>query len=372
MKLKNTILGLIGSRLAGDPFYARLHVTHRCDYRCRMCGQRDRVKDRPAELSLRQLGRVAERLAELGARHVVITGGEPFIRPDLHKLVDVLNRLGFSIRVQTNGGPLVTEEKLKRCAQAGLRDLSVSIDTLDEALQNSICQSRDVVPNALKTLGMARRILSRGITQANVVASPHNFEQLPSLVRYFHERGIYTYITPAMISPPSADGDGYLFRGRADDFRGELIGSELRERVIGELVMMRRRGYALTNSARFLEDYRRHLAGQSNGWRCEAGLLSLDVLPDGTVAICKEKHPFGHILDDDFMVAFRGEEYRRHARRTAESCAGCFYGEYREPQYVVHSPAVLWEWARQWIRNYRRGMRFNERKEARKQPVDSR
>src|ERR1035437_7439951 len=82
MKFINTAVGILSARLARRPFYVRFHITHRCNYRCRMCGLHQR-EDRGEELSAPQVHAVARRLAELGARHVVITGGEPFMCPDL-------------------------------------------------------------------------------------------------------------------------------------------------------------------------------------------------------------------------------------------------------------------------------------------------
>src|SRR5450759_3190048 len=144
MKLLNTAAGILSARLTRRPFYARFHITHRCNYRCRMCGFHP-LEDKDKELSAPQIRAVARRLAAFGARHVVITGGEPFMRPDLPEAIAAFTEQGFSVRVQTNGGPQVTYARLHACVRAGLQDLSVSIDTLDRSLQESICDTRGVV-----------------------------------------------------------------------------------------------------------------------------------------------------------------------------------------------------------------------------------
>ena len=169
MKILNTAAGVLGARFLGRPFYVRFHLTHRCNYRCRMCGLRE-LADEERELGIPQIETVARRLAELGARHAVITGGEPFLRSYLPEVVAAFAGRGFSVRIQTNGGPQVTRERLEACRNAGLRDLSVSIDTMDSDLQDTICGVRGAVGNALRTLGLAADILPRGISQANIVA----------------------------------------------------------------------------------------------------------------------------------------------------------------------------------------------------------
>jgi MoaA/NifB/PqqE/SkfB family radical SAM enzyme len=361
VEIRNTALGILSSRLRGRPFYVRFQVTRRCNYRCRMCGQ---DHDRGDELAGKDMEAVASRLAALGARHLVLTGGEPFLRSDLPEIIAVFRARGFSIRVQTNGGPQVTEEVLARCVEAGLRDVSVSIDTLDRGLQDDICRARGVRDNALRTLSMARRLLPDSLSLANVVASSYNFDELPTLVRRFHSMGVYTYITPVMIAAEeSGEDDDYRFRAQVAEFavrRGRDVRSL---HVVDELIALRRTGHGLTNSTRHLRDYRKYLETGVCTWRCEAGVLGLDVFPDGGVGICKEKPAFGNILDSGFVEAYAGGSFGEQNRSTATACSGCFYGEYREPQYAIRSSRVVAEWAVDYARTFRHGMRFNPRAE---------
>ncbi|MGZ5427480.1 MAG: radical SAM protein [Thermoanaerobaculia bacterium] len=354
MQVRNTALGILASRLRGRPFYVRFQVTRRCNYRCRMCGQ---DRERGDELPAKEIEVVARRLAGIGARHLVLTGGEPFLRPDLPEIIAIFRRHGFSIRVQTNGGPQVREAGFARCVEAGLRDVSVSIDTLDPALQDDICQARDVGNHALRTLLMARRFLPDSLSLANIVASSYNFDELPALVRHFHAMGVYTYITPVMIATEES-GD-YRFRANGAEFMVRHGSDAHRMRVLDELIALRRSGHGLTNSTRHLRDYRRYLETGVCAWRCEAGALGLDVFPDGGVSICKEKPRFGNILDPAFVETYTRGAFRKRNQITAAKCSGCFYGEYREPQYAIRDSSVLAEWVLDYFRTFRHGMRFN-------------
>ncbi len=360
MKLINTALGLATSKLTGNPFYIRYQVTYRCNYACRMCGQRQIDLGTVKELPIAEIRQMAAKLAHLGARHVVLTGGEPFMRKDLPEIIAAFSEHNFSVRVQTNGGPQLSYKRLAECVTAGLNDLSVSIDTLNKPIQDDICQREGVVNHALQTLEYARELLPNGISQANIVASKFNFEELPSLVRFFHEKGIYIYITPVMIiSEMDILEDGYQFRCQDESFEIDGLSSETHERVINELLQLRRDGFGLTNSSHFLRSYLTWLEQRDHSWKCEAGSISLDILPDGSVSVCKEKEPFGNLLDPGFEERFHSREYRQYARKVSATCSGCFYGEYREPQYVLRNNAVLWEWVRDWFRIFRFGMRYN-------------
>ena len=354
MKLLNTLAGLLGSRFLGRPFYARFHVTYRCNYRCGMCGVHGREGEYP-ELPLKDIATVAERVRWLGARHVVLTGGEPFLRRDLPQIVAEFSRRGFSVRIQTNGGPQVTREALAAVAAAGAQDISVSVDTLDVELQDEICRGKGVVGNALRTLDLARGLLPAGMSLANMVASRHNFFELPALVEHFHRRGIYSYITPVMVGHESDPG-GYLFR--SDDRSFVSAPSEIvrRDAVIDALIELRVRGRGLTNSVRHLEDFRRFLSTRRCDWQCDAGRYTIDVRPDGRVSACKEKPPCADILAHDFPALVRSGEYLARVSAATNGCGGCFYGEYREPSYAIRDTAVLREWLAIWLRVYRRGM----------------
>jgi MoaA/NifB/PqqE/SkfB family radical SAM enzyme len=356
MKVTNTAMGILGARFLRRPFYARVHVTYRCNYRCRMCGIEDIRKDFD-ELDGDAFDRAAGRLRELGARHVVLTGGEPFLRKDLAGIVGSFARRGFSIRIQTNGGPQVTRERIAEVARAGAADLSVSVDTLDGALQDQISGGRETVSHALRTLELALELMPRGMSLANIVASPHNFAELPALVRHFGASGVYTYITPAVVvAEAPRDGGAYLFRSQDASFAFAGLAPETRDAVIDDLVALRRQGWGLTNSTRHLRDFQRFLATGDSLWPCASGTFALDVRPDGRVSACKEKPPLGHILDPAFGAFYRSEEFRRLAAAQAGACSGCFYGEYREPAYAIRDTAVLREWIAEWLRTFRKGM----------------
>ena len=356
MKITNTAWGILGSRLLRRTFYARVHVTYRCNYSCRMCGI-ESIRPQFHELETEAYEAIAGQLRALGARHVVLTGGEPFLRSDLPAIVDAFARRRFSVRIQTNGGPHVTRERVAAVARAGASDLSVSVDTLDGNLQDWVSGASGTLTHALRTLDLALELMPRGMSLANIVASPHNFAQLPGLVRYFGERGIYTYITPAMVAAAGAGAHGqHLFSGEDATFGFANIPQDVRDVVIDELVALRRRGWGLTNSTRHLRDFQRSLASGSSAWACASGTFTIDVRPDGSVSACKEKPPLANILDPGFARFYRSDGFREQAAEQARSCSGCFYGEYREPAYAIRNPSVLAEWVVRWLRSFHRGM----------------
>ncbi|UCH38693.1 MAG: GTP 3',8-cyclase MoaA [Gammaproteobacteria bacterium] len=114
--------------------YLRFSVTDRCDLRCKYClpkGFRD-FSESAETLTTGEIEHIVSLFAQLGVRHVRITGGEPLVRKNIDHLVSRLARVpGVSdLSLSTNGVRLSRfAGKLKR---AGLHRLNVSLDTLDD------------------------------------------------------------------------------------------------------------------------------------------------------------------------------------------------------------------------------------------------
>src|SRR5262245_29735437 len=87
-----------------------------------------------AVLTFEEIARLARVFAGLGVEKVRLTGGEPLLRRDLDRLVGMLAQIPGvrDLTLTTNGSRLV--EEASRLRQAGLRRLTVSVDSLDDKI----------------------------------------------------------------------------------------------------------------------------------------------------------------------------------------------------------------------------------------------
>ncbi len=114
----------------------RVSVTDRCNFRCRYCMPREhfdqehRYLPRAEILSFEEIARVVGSLVPLGLRKVRLTGGEPLLRSELHKLVALLREQqpALEIALTTNGSLLAKQAQALH--DAGLNRLTVSLDSL--------------------------------------------------------------------------------------------------------------------------------------------------------------------------------------------------------------------------------------------------
>ncbi|MGH6835952.1 MAG: GTP 3',8-cyclase MoaA [Methylocella sp.] len=135
-----------------DPFgraisYVRVSVTDRCDMRCVYCMSEDmNFLPKRDLLTLEELDRLCTAFVSRGVRKLRITGGEPLVRRNILHLFHALGRHIESgalaeLTLTTNGSQLA--HHAKELADAGVRRLNVSLDTLDPAKYKAITRWGD-------------------------------------------------------------------------------------------------------------------------------------------------------------------------------------------------------------------------------------
>ena len=122
----------------------RISVTDRCNFRCSYCMPKElfgpgyKFLPQPSLLSFEEITRLARVFVNLGVSKLRLTGGEPLLRRDLHKLVSQLASLrtpagdALDLTLTTNGSLL--RKKAAQLKAAGLHRLTISLDGLNDAI----------------------------------------------------------------------------------------------------------------------------------------------------------------------------------------------------------------------------------------------
>lgn len=171
--------------------YLRVSVTDRCDLRCVYCMAEHMTFLPKAEvLTLEELDRVASAFVSLGTRKLRLTGGEPLVRKGMMDLVRSLGRhlkAGAldELTLTTNGTRLT--EFAGQLAEAGVRRINVSLDTLKPELFRRLTRSGDLA----KVLAGIKAAQSAGLSvKINAVAlKDDNAAELPDLIAWAHGEG---------------------------------------------------------------------------------------------------------------------------------------------------------------------------------------
>lgn len=111
--------------------YLRIRLTERCNLSCRWChhegGSAEPIK---SELSAREIKKVVQFLSTIGYKKIKLAGGEPTLRKDLPEIIQELTSIaGIEISMISNG-TLLTEARLRKYYESGLRRINLSINTV--------------------------------------------------------------------------------------------------------------------------------------------------------------------------------------------------------------------------------------------------
>ncbi|MDP9193171.1 MAG: GTP 3',8-cyclase MoaA [Acidobacteriota bacterium] len=179
----------------------RISVTDRCNFRCTYCMPREvfgrdfAFLQRDALLTFEEIARLARHFVKMGVRKIRLTGGEPLLRRDLERLVSQLAAIeGLDDIALTTNGSLLTREKALTLRAAGLRRITVSLDSLDDATFRAMNDVSFPVDRVLDAIEIAAEVgltpvkvdvvVKRGMNDRDIAAIARRFRGTGHIVRF--------------------------------------------------------------------------------------------------------------------------------------------------------------------------------------------
>jgi GTP 3',8-cyclase len=180
-------------RLIGD---LRVSVTDRCNFRCQYCMPAEGLPwlARDQILRFEEIERLVRLFVAMGVRDVRLTGGEPLVRREFPRLVEMLSGVeGLGDLSLTTNGYLL-EGMTAELAAAGLRRINVSLDSLSRDRFFQITR-RDALPQVMRGLEELERhpeiapikvncVAMRGFTEEEVIPFAELARRRPYRVRF--------------------------------------------------------------------------------------------------------------------------------------------------------------------------------------------
>jgi len=157
------------------PHEIHWEVTNRCNLRCLHCLPAS-GEPRPNELTTDEALAAIRRFADDGVQRVYLTGGEPFMRPDIRELLLAMSQRGLKIEIITNGLAL-TGRDYDLVQALGVR-FGISLDGADAATNDAI-RGRGTFDRTVQTLALCA--VQRIPVVLYVTVTRGNFEQLSAL-----------------------------------------------------------------------------------------------------------------------------------------------------------------------------------------------
>jgi cyclic pyranopterin phosphate synthase len=173
----------------------RISVTDRCNFRCPYCMPRSRFSPgyrflpRGETLEAHEIVRLAGVFASLGVTKIRLTGGEPLLRTDLVEIVAGIARFGVPDLALTTNGALLRRWAL-RLREAGLRRVTVSLDSLDPSVFSTMSDSKIELDEVLDGIAAAREAGLTPVKLNCVVQRGVNEDGLIDLVDFARREGL--------------------------------------------------------------------------------------------------------------------------------------------------------------------------------------
>ncbi len=321
------------SPTAEPPFLVALNLTQRCNLRCAHCylDAGTRSDGGPGELSTTEVERVLDQIAALSDETmIVLTGGEPLLRPDIYDLARHAARLGLMVVIGTNG-TLLDERRVARLQQAGVRALGISLDSLDPAYHDDFRGLPGAWERTLSGIDVCRR--AGLMFQLHLSVTDDNAHELDDMIVFARSIGAAVLNVFFLVCT-----------GRGEKLTN--ISAEVYERVLKRLAEAARDERELLVRARCAPHFKRialemdpplpvTLADGYEAGGCLAGTRYCRVTPTGEITPCPymevaagsvREQGFGEIWQNASLFArlrTPALEGRCGACEFAKLCGGC-------------------------------------------------
>jgi GTP 3',8-cyclase len=168
----------------------RISVTDRCNFRCTYCmpkevyGRDFQFLERSQLLTFDEIHRLVRIFRGHGIEKVRITGGEPLVRRQLEKLIELLaQEARLDLTLTTNGSLL--KQKARALKEAGLKRVTVSLDSLDDAVFRAMNDVDFPVAKVLEGIEEADRAGLAPLKVNMVVKRGTNDQSVVDMARFF-------------------------------------------------------------------------------------------------------------------------------------------------------------------------------------------
>lgn len=299
-------------------------LTDSCNLHCKHCGSNCSSKGSnflPVSMVKKTLESIAR---SLDPRHIMVclTGGEPFLHPDIISIIRLSRNYGFSVGITSNG-TLIDDKLAREVAQAGLNTISISIDGIKNSHDNFRC-GKGCFEAAMNGVRFLREYYLE--PEAITVIHSENYNELESMYSFFSEEGFFSWrITN--IEPI----------GRA------INNSHLQlsiEQIMGLLSFIREKRFDPSNNMHISYGCSHFVTLEYENevrdyyFQCGAGTFVASIMANGDIGACLDIERQsdliqGNIFEDDFMDVWINKFQVFRADRTEKSlkCNKCDMNE---------------------------------------------
>ena len=279
------------------PLRIFLTLTYDCNLQCKTC-YNDTLAHMSPRASTDTVIRIIDRIKISGVLEVILTGGEPFSRPDIFQIIDYILLNGISLRVNTNG-LLLTDDHIIELKKRKVVTITLGLDGVSEKTHDMIKGKG----NFKKVVTVMEKLSAANINLCiNFTVTHRNFFEFFKLKKFLRGFHVSRIIVNVFIS----SGRGYTYR---------------------TVFALRKAEYALILFSR-LFNFAVSKPGMTIVTSCYAGYIEANIDASGLFFFCELlKSPLGNILEKDIKDIWNSRELLRlmDADTFGTPCGKCFF-----------------------------------------------
>jgi MoaA/NifB/PqqE/SkfB family radical SAM enzyme len=310
-----------------------------CVFKCKMC-QMWKSNESPYQTSKEEWLRFIVSLENLldGQRELVFSGGEPLLRKDIFELIRCGTDKGFKTLMPSNAY-LIDEDMAKRIGDSGLKEIFISLDSIDEKTHDFLRGVEGAHQRVMKAFENLRKFAPGLRIGIITVVSGVNYTQVVDLVKWVKDvkflSGVYCQVIAKPFFVPL---DNNWHKSDSYSFLWPKDGIKMRS-ILDELIALKNAGYHLHKSPLQLQVYKTYFEDPTKRARkatCYLGDYVINTDPCGNISLCCFMDPIGNIKKDDINTLWFSDEASR-ARDKMHNCSmncnnmvNCFFKEDEE------------------------------------------
>ncbi len=303
--------------ISNKPVIAQIEPTSLCNLKCEMC-IREKTGVPIGTMTFENFKKILDKLDSLFKIH--LSGqGEPFLNPEIFKMIDYANKRGITVFFTTNA-TVLTKEVIEKMCEVEIGEIGISIDSTKKEVYEKIRRGANFekVKNNVKNLAFEfKKRKKKTILSTTAVIMKSNIDEVEEFVLFANELGIKKVGFQTM-----QEKEDYItmYDSPVKKQTVSNFNSKLKEKI---------------RKARVLAD-KYHISlifDEEKSPGCVWPWRSIYITWNGYVTPCCKilnynKPYFGNILNEDFWKIWNGKNYQEYRRllknrNAPANCVGC-------------------------------------------------
>lgn len=273
-----------------NPLEGTFELTARCNLRCRMCLIRIDEK-RMEELGGRERTteewiHMAREIFDAGTVTLLLTGGEPMLRPDFPKIYEAVAKMGFIVTLYTNA-TLVTPKIMEVLRKYPPHSIGITVYGASAETYRKVCGNPQAYYRMLEGVEQLRQLPSRINLRTTIIRDNlHDLDEMTKWAAGFGEK--VKFNVSRIVTKPVRGGISHVESCRLTPEQSvEMLKGRTNELILKNLKELLKDRPDMTSNGKAQEEKKKETSMNPSLYGCKAGMTQYTITWDGKLTGCQ-------------------------------------------------------------------------------------